>query len=45
MKRTRLRETLDVLSDAKLMATLRQGIQEVKQGKLIPWKQAKRKLK
>lgn len=37
-------ETLDVLSDPELMATLRQSLKEVKQGKLIPWEQAKRKL-
>ena len=37
-------ETLDVLSDPELMATLRQSLKEVKQGKLIPWERAKRKL-
>ena len=37
-------ETLDVLSDPELMATLRQSLKEVKQGKLIPWEQAKKKL-
>jgi len=28
-----------------LMTTLRRSIREAKQGKLIPWEQAKRKLK
>ena len=37
-------ETLDVLSDPELMATLRQSLKEAKQGKLIPWEQAKKKL-
>lgn len=37
-------ETLDVLSDPELMTALRKSIKEVKQGKLIPWEQAKRKL-
>ena len=37
-------ETLDVLSDPELMAILRQSLKEVKQGKLIPWERAKRKL-
>jgi len=37
-------ETLEVLSDKDLMTTLRQGIREAEQGKLIPWSQAKRKL-
>ncbi len=37
-------ETLEVLSDSELMTALRKSIKEVKQGKLIPWEQAKRKL-
>lgn len=37
-------ETLEILSDEGLMASLRQGIKEAKQGKTIPWEQAKRKL-
>jgi PHD/YefM family antitoxin component YafN of YafNO toxin-antitoxin module len=37
-------ETLDVMSDARLMASLRRSIQEAKQGKLIPWEDVKRKL-
>ena len=39
-----LLETLEVLSDETLMASLRQGIKEARQGKTIPWEQAKRKL-
>jgi len=38
-------ETLDVMADEQLMTTLRRSIREAKQGKLIPWEQAKRKLK
>jgi prevent-host-death family protein len=37
-------ETLEILSDEDLMSSLRQGIKEAKQGKTIPWEQAKRKL-
>jgi len=37
-------ETLEVLGDPKLMASLRQGIKELQQGKVIAWEQAKRKL-
>lgn len=37
-------ETLEVMADADLMASLRRGIQQAKRGKLIPWEQAKRKL-
>ena len=37
-------ETLEILGDVETMAALRQGIKEAKQGKAIPWEQAKRKL-
>lgn len=37
-------ETLEILSDESVMADLRQGIKEVRQGKVIPWERAKRKL-
>jgi PHD/YefM family antitoxin component YafN of YafNO toxin-antitoxin module len=37
-------ETLEVMGDEELMAALRQSIKEVKEGKVIPWEQAKRKL-
>lgn len=37
-------ETLDILGDAKLMASLRRSVKELEQGKAIPWEQAKRKL-
>lgn len=37
-------ETLEVMTDSDLMASLRRGIREAKQGKLIPWNRAKRKL-
>ncbi len=38
-------ETLEVISDERLMASLRRSIQEAKQKKLIPWEYVKRKLK
>jgi len=37
-------ETLAILSDAEIMADLRQGIKEAEAGKGIPWEQVKRKL-
>ena len=37
-------ETLEILSDEDLMISLRQSLKEVKQGKVIPWERAKRKL-
>ena len=37
-------ETLEVLADEPLMASLRRGIQDIKQGRVIPWERAKRKL-
>ena len=37
-------ETMEIMADERLMASLRQGIREARQGKLIPWEHAKRKL-
>ena len=37
-------ETLEVMSDDRLMTSLRQSIREARQGKLIPWEDVKRKL-
>ncbi len=37
-------ETLDILGDEALMAQLRKGLQEVAEGKLIPWRDAKAEL-
>lgn len=37
-------ETMEIMADGRLMASLRQGIREAKQGKLIPWERAKRQL-
>lgn len=37
-------ETLEILGDEELMAALRQGIKEMKEGKGIPWEEAKAKL-
>lgn len=34
-------ETLEVMSDKKLMADFRQGVRELKQGKGIPWEKVK----
>ncbi len=39
-----LMETLEILSDKKLMVLLRQSLKEVRRGKLIPWERAKQKL-
>jgi PHD/YefM family antitoxin component YafN of YafNO toxin-antitoxin module len=37
-------ETLEIMGDQELMATLRLAIQEVAEGKTIPWEQVKREL-
>lgn len=37
-------ETMEIMGDGRLMASLRQGIREAKRGKLIPWERAKRQL-
>ena len=37
-------ETLEVMADEKLMASIREGIRDIKQGKLVPWEDVKRKL-
>ena len=37
-------ETLEILSDEKMVADLRQGIKESKQRKGVSWEQVKRKL-
>jgi antitoxin YefM len=37
-----LEETVDILSDTELQAQLKQSIQELKQGKLIPWSEVKK---
>ena len=34
-------ETLEVMSDKKLMADFRKGVRELKQGKGIPWEKVK----
>jgi antitoxin YefM len=39
-----LAETLEVMGDSELMPLLRQSIQEMESGKLIPWQDAKGKL-
>jgi antitoxin YefM len=37
-------ETLEILGDEDLMATLRQSIKEVSEGKTVPWDRAKQEL-
>ncbi len=37
-------ETLEILSDDRALDELRRSIKEVKEGKTIPWKEAKRRL-
>ena len=37
-------ETLEILSDDKSVEQLRHSIQELKEGKTIPWKEAKTRL-
>lgn len=39
-----LAETLEVMADNEMMAHLRQSIQELNSGKLIPWEDVKREL-
>ncbi len=39
-----LLETLDILSDQKLMKEIKKGQEELRKGKGIPWEQAKKKL-
>ena len=39
-----LTETLEIMADERLMASLHQSIREAKVGKLISWERAKRKL-
>ena len=37
-------ETLEIMSDKRLMTALRQGINELKAGKAIAWEEAKKKI-
>lgn len=37
-------ETLEILSDEELMASLRQSIKEVSEGKAVSWNRAKKEL-
>ena len=37
-------ETFDITSDKKLVASIRQGVKELKDGKGIPWERAKKYL-
>lgn len=39
-----LTETLEIMTDERLIRALRQSVKEAKAGKLIPWERAKRKL-
>ena len=38
-------ETLEIMGDKELMDALRQGIREMKEGKVIPWEKVKRDLR
>ena len=38
-------ETLEILGDPDLMASIRQGIKEMEEGKGIPWEKVKKDLK
>ena len=37
-------ETLEIMSDEKLVSSLRRGIKELRKGKGVPWEQAKKEL-
>ena len=39
-----LEETLEILHDEELMASFREGVQELAEGKGRPWEDVKRKL-
>lgn len=39
-----LKETLEVMSDPELMKDIKEAEEEIKQGKGIPWEQAKKEL-
>lgn len=39
-----LRETLEIMSDKKLMKDLREAEEEIREGKGIPWEEAKKEL-
>jgi prevent-host-death family protein len=39
-----IQETLEILSDPELMADIRQGIKDMKEGNLIPWEEVEKEL-
>ena len=39
-----LEETLEIIQDKELMASFREGVKELAEGKDIPWEDAKKKL-
>jgi len=39
-----LLETLEVMSDEELMASFRRGIQDVAEGRVIPWEEVKKEM-
>lgn len=39
-----LTETLEIMSDPEMMASFRQGVKEMQEGKGIPWEEVKRKM-
>ena len=40
-----LRETIDILSDPKLAASLRRSARDIQRGKTMPWEDVKRRLR
>ena len=39
-----LEETLEILQDKELMASFRRGVQEMNEGKGVPWEEVKREM-
>ena len=39
-----IQETLEIMGDPQLLASMRRGIQEVAEGRAIPWEEARREL-
>ncbi len=39
-----LMETMEIMSDPETMEQLRKGIQDVKEGRTVPWEEAKKQL-
>ena len=37
-------ETLEIISDPEMMSAMRQSIEEIKEGKTVPWEKVKKEL-